>query len=163
MATTVAHGAILVTASLEATIGIFGPTPLAAGIGVALSAYTAYQAMKPDTIGIIGGSPAGNYELYVRAHQGDIAKRFKDLPWWRLDKWCYLFHLWWDTYFHRTEPPYGWMPAGYALEALQDIGMLTLLIWSVGIWWTIGIVSALGGYVLIILVAREPLHQIIYS
>ena len=80
IATTTGHGAIAATASLAATIGAFGANAWTITIGALLAAYTAHHSMKPDIIGMIGGSAVGDYELYVRAHEGDIAAQHAKLP-----------------------------------------------------------------------------------
>ena len=152
MATTIAHGTIGVTACVAATIAPFGFTPITIGLAMISSAYAAYHSMRPDIFGIKGGSARAvkNWDTYEAAHYGFIAESKRRLPNYRPDKWFYILHLWLDRFFHRNEPPYGWLPLGYVLEVLLDVMLVFLLVTVVGWFGTVCIVLILGLYVLIV-------------
>ena len=150
MATTPAHGAIPATACLAVTIVPFGFTPTTIGVAALASVFLAYHSMQPDVIGIKGGSARGDWWEYNSAHFGRIAEMKRQLPWWRLDKWLYLFHLWYDQFFHRIKPPYGWKPIGYVYELVQDVVLFALLKLMIGWFGAVSIALLLGLYVLIV-------------
>lgn len=85
-----------------------------------LPAYSAFMSMLPDLIGAYGNIIRhDNWELYNRAHRGDIAKRF------RWDGY-YEGHLWIDGFFHKAEG--GWIAGAWKKEVVIDLTMLGIIV-----------------------------------
>lgn len=101
--TTGTHGYVPVTLTMTVAGAVMGVAcPVTAAIGFLCGLPLACSAMLPDLIGVWGGSLSGDWDQYVRAHHGDIAKLRASTSIW------YWFHLKIDALTHadaEMKPP----------------------------------------------------------
>lgn len=109
--------------SLLFPVAIFFLTPLPTAILTLLLLFGAVMGAAPDIIGAIGriGKP-WDWDLYIDAHEGAVAKVFKIFP-------PYLLHIEEDKLFHNPENGGHWWPGLWWLELFFWV-VTAILFWA---------------------------------